>query len=133
MAVKMRSEYLGEFQTQMEHLDSGDKYKTDLPKDNGGQGRTFSPTDLLAGALSSCVLTIMGKVADRDGVDLKGTVIELEKHMQDKPRRVSKIEGKILFPEQLSDKYRAKYLKFINSCPVGQSLHPDIEVNFSSE
>jgi len=85
MSVKIKALYMGDDTVELEHGPSGRKIVTDLPVDNGGKGRTFSPTDLLAAALSSCILTIMAKAAAKDHLDLKGATVEVEKDMQSSP------------------------------------------------
>ncbi len=77
----LKAVYLGDEQVELTHEETGQKILTDLPPDNGGKGRTFSPTDLFACSLTSCILTIMAKMAERDGEDFKGTNIEFEKIM----------------------------------------------------
>jgi len=133
MATKINATYMGDFQVELEHEKSQSKIKTDLPVDNGGQGRTFSPTDLFTGALSSCVLTIMGKLADRDNVDLKGTRIETQKHMQSSPRKISKFSMKIIFPSHIDGNLKTKYLASIRTCPVHRSIDPNIEIEISDD
>jgi putative redox protein len=130
MATVISNEYLGDHQVKLTHGPTGDQIVTDLPPDNDGKGRTFSPTDLFAASLSSCILTIMGKVATRDGLNLKGTTIDIEKIMNDSPRRVGKFIGKIKFPEEFSAKDTKKMMACVSACPVHKSLHPDIEVIF---
>lgn len=131
MATTIKTTYIGDEQVELTHGPTGDKIKTDLPPDNDGKGRTFSPTDLFTSALASCVITIMAKVAERDGLDIKGTTIDIEKHMQENPRRVSKFTGVINFSAGLEDKDKRKLLKCVEACPVHKSLHPDIEVDFT--
>lgn len=130
MAVKISAEYAGDDRVELRHGPSGEKILTDLPSDNGGRGRAFSPTDLFAASLASCILTIMAKVAERDGVDFKGASIEVEKHMQESPRRVAKFSGVITFPAGLSDREKARLAECVKACPVHKSLHPDIKVEF---
>jgi len=132
MAVKITAKYAGDQQVELEHGPSGTRIMTDLPVDNGGRGRTFSPTDLFASSLASCILAIMAKVAERDGLDFKGASIEIEKHMQEDPRRVAKFAGRITLPAGISGKDRAKLLECVKACPVHRSLHPDIKVEFET-
>lgn len=131
MSVKINIEYLGNLKCVATHLDSGAKLETEAPKDNGGEGSLFSPTDLVATGLASCIMTIMGAIADRRGIDIKGLKIEATKHMATgKPRRISKIELSISFPSglNLSDEDKKRIEHAIEICPVKQSIHPDIEV-----
>ena len=89
--------YEGELRTQATHLQSGKTIYTDAPVDNQGKGDAFSPTDLVATSLASCMLTIMGIVARRDGILLKGAVAEVEKIMAKDPRRIGEIKIKFIF------------------------------------
>lgn len=128
MGVKIEAAYIGDQRVELTHCPSGSRILTDLPADNGGRGRTFSPTDLFACSLASCILTIMAKVAERDGLDFKGASIAIEKRMQENPRRVAAFIGVITLPAGLSDKERKKLAECIKACPVSGSLHPDIKV-----
>ncbi|MBI4801280.1 MAG: OsmC family protein [Elusimicrobia bacterium] len=130
MAVKVTAKYIGGQQVELEHGPSGGRILTDLPVDSGGKGRAFSPTDLLASSLASCILTVMAGVAERNGIEFKGAAIEIEKHMQESPRRISKFTGTIALPAGLDEKQREKLLACVKACPVGRSLHPDIKVEF---
>ncbi len=132
MSVKIFAQYIGDDRVELTHLNSGNKIITDLPADNGGKGRTFSPTDLLASSVASCILTIMGVVAKREGINIEGSTIELEKHMAENPRRVAKLWGKIKLPEIDEDK-KKKLVAAIKACPVSRSLHPEIELKFDIE
>ncbi len=126
--------YLGDLRTKATHLQSGEKIITDAPVDNNGKGEAFSPTDLAATSLGSCAMTIMGIVAKREGLDLTGSVIEITKTMSaEAPRRISKIEVNFSMKtsEQLSDEAKAKYVRTAHTCPVAQSLHPNIEQVFN--
>lgn len=130
----MRTTYLGNLRTEIEHTQSGNKIMTDAPLDNHGKGEYFSPTDLFASALGSCMLTIMGISAQSYGFSLDGTTIETEKVMAANPRRVAEIHIDIYFPK--GNNYGEKEKRLIESaaktCPVANSLHPDIKkiINF---
>ena len=119
--------YLGSLRTEAEHLQSGTKIITDAPVDNHGKGESFSPTDTVATALATCMLTIMGIKAEAMGISLEGTTAEVTKTMAAEPRRISKIEVTLSLPK----KYEAKEMKILENaaktCPVFYSLHPDIE------
>lgn len=130
MEFKIGAVYAGDQQVELTHGLSGHKMKTDLPPDNGGQGRTFSPTDLLTASIASCVLTIMAKVAERDGIKFEGASFEVEKHMQDNPRRVARLTGVLTLPPGLTPQQREKLLACVKACPVSRSLHPDIKLEF---
>ncbi len=125
--TKITSVYLGQGQTEMTHGPTASKLITDLPPDNGGQGRNFSPTDLLAGALASCTLTIMGKMAERDGADLTGAAIEVEKIMASNPRRVGEFILHVHFPPAFTQEQKERYAGAIRACPVHQTLSKDVK------
>ena len=129
MSVKITAHYIGDNTVELEHGPTSNRIRTDLPVDNGGQGRTFSPTDLLAGALASCILTIMSMAAAKTGLDLKGARVEVEKEMQDKPRRVARFSGRITLPAHLNASQRERLKAYIHACPVGGSLHPEVKVD----
>jgi len=132
MAFKISAVYSGDDQVELTHELSGSKMLTDLPQDNGGRGRTFSPTDLAAASVASCVLSIMFKVAAREGIKFEGASFEIEKHMQENPRRIAKLTGVITLPPGLQPKQREKLLACVKACPVARSLHPDIVLEFES-
>ncbi|OGS40919.1 MAG: hypothetical protein A3J82_00275 [Elusimicrobia bacterium RIFOXYA2_FULL_69_6] len=131
MSVKITARYMGDETVELEHGPSGKKIVTDLPVDNGGRGRTFSPTDLLAASLSSCILTIMAKAAVKDGLDLKGASVAVEKEMQASPRRVARLFGRITLPAHLPGPQKERLKAFIKACPVSGSLHPDVKVDLA--
>ena len=133
MSVKIKAQYLGDDTVELEHGPSGKKMVTDLPVDNGGRGRTFSPTDLLAASLSSCILTIMSMAAKKDNLDLKGATVEVEKEMQTNPRRVARFMGRITLPAHVTGPQKEKLKAYIKACPVGGSLHPDVKVDLAVE
>ena len=130
MGFKISAEYTGDDRVELTHGLSGNKIVTDLPPDNGGRGRTFSPTDLAAASVASCVLTIMAKIAERHGLDFKGASFEIEKHMQENPRRIARLTGVITLPPGLDPAQREKILAAVRACPVSRSLHPDIALEF---
>ena len=130
MELKISAVYAGDGQVELTHGLSGNKLMTDLPIDNGGKGRTFSPTDLAAASLASCVLTIMAKVAAREGIRFEGASFEIEKHMQESPRRIGRFTGTITLPAGLDAKQRAKLEACVSACPVGRSLHPEVKLDF---
>ncbi len=120
--------YLGQLRTQATHVKSGSEIFTDAPVDNHGKGEAFSPTDLVATALGSCMLTIMGIVAQRDSIDIVGTNVEVTKSMTENPRRISRIEVKLVVKtgQPLTETRRKKLENAALTCPVAQSLHPDL-------
>jgi uncharacterized OsmC-like protein len=124
----IRSKYLGELRTEAQHVQSGNTIITDAPIDNQGRGEAFSPSDLLAASLGSCMLTIMGIVAERSGIDIKGTTIKVTKVMASAPRRVSEVHIDFQMPKNnYSDKERKLLEEAAYTCPVAKSLHPDIQ------
>src|SRR5690554_325337 len=119
--------YLGNLRTENEHLRSGNKYITDAPTDNNGKGEAFSPTDTVATGLANCMITVMGiKARDLD-VNMDGTTAMVTKIMAANPRRISKIEVVLNFPSGIDEKSRKILENTGRTCPVMQSLHPDIE------
>lgn len=130
MPVKIQAVYTGNLGVQATHGPSGKELTTDAPVDNGGQGTSFSPTDLVATALGTCVLTIMGLVAERHDLDLSGTTVSVTKEMIAKPlRRIGRLETIVTVPPgRVGDPgMRARLEKAAHQCPVHQSLHADID------
>ncbi|PQA59297.1 OsmC family protein [Siphonobacter curvatus] len=127
--------YLGQLRTQGVHLKSGSEILTDAPVDNHGKGEAFSPTDLVASALGSCMLTIMGIVAQRDGIDITGTEVEVTKSMAESPRRIGQLEVKLKIKtnQPLTETRRKKLENAALTCPVAESLHPDLKQAVSFE
>ena len=123
-------EYKGELRTEAEHLRSGKTIITDAPIDNQGKGEAFSPTDLVATALASCMMTIMGIVAERDGIKLEGTIAEVEKIMAKNPRRIGEIKIKIKFSQKLNRDEREKLERAAKTCPVSGSLNENLKETF---
>jgi putative redox protein len=123
--------YEGNLRTVCEHLRSGSKIETDAPVDNNGKGERFSPTDLVATALGTCMLTIMGMRASEMKLDLRGLKIEVEKIMKADPRRIGKLNLTFHFPEslELTERQQIILQKAADTCPVKYSIHPDIELN----
>ena len=118
--------YTGNLRTRCVHLRSGNEFITDAPVDNNGLGQAFSPTDTVATAVASCMLTVMGiKARDLD-VDLTDSYAEITKHMAANPRRISKVEVSLRLPAGVSDKHRKILENTGNTCPVIQSINPEI-------
>ena len=119
--------YLGELRTSATHIQSESTIETDAPIDNQGKGARFSPTDLVATALASCMLTIMGIAANTHHIDITNTECSIEKIMETAPRRIGKIKIAIQLPKHLtySDKEKMILEKAALTCPVMESLHPD--------
>lgn len=123
--------YLGSLRTESEHLQSGSKMINDAPVDNHGKGEAFSPTDTVANALATCMLTVMGIKAESMGMDMDGASAEVTKTMASNPRRISRIDINILFPKSYGEKETKILENAGKTCPVLHSLHPDIEKNIS--
>jgi len=124
--------YDGELRTTATHLRSGKRVITDAPPDNNGKGEAFSPTDLLSASLGCCMLTVMGIVAERHQLDMKGTRAEITKIMAANPRRVAEIVVELHFPpNNFSGKDRQLLENTARTCPVAMSLHPDLKQTVS--
>ncbi|GAA0878476.1 OsmC family protein [Algoriphagus jejuensis] len=130
----IKSSYLGNLRTQSIHLQSGTELLTDAPVDNNGKGEKFSPTDLVSSALGSCMVTIMGIVAERNGVSLEGLTWEVTKVMQSSPRKIQEIVVDFQWEKPAEDPATLQKLKNAAlTCPVALSLDPAIRqtVNFN--
>lgn len=123
--------YKGSLRTEAKHLQSNTIIETDAPTDNQGKGERFSPTDLLATSLGSCMLTIMGIKARDMNISLEGTEVSIQKNMKSEPRRVGGIDVRFDFPASLTldDKEKTILERAALTCPVAKSIHPDIEMN----
>ncbi|RZJ69770.1 OsmC family protein [Flavobacterium sp.] len=119
--------YLGDLRTSSVHIQSGSEIISDAPVDNNGKGEAFSPTDTVANALASCMLTVMGIKARTMEVDFTGAKAAVTKHMQAEPRRISKIEVHFDMGISPDEKTRTILERTAMTCPVYLSLHPDIE------
>ncbi|QGY43818.1 OsmC family peroxiredoxin [Maribellus comscasis] len=121
----IKTVYLGELRTENIHLQSGNTVITDAPTDNRGKGEYFSPTDLLATALGSCIMTIMGIKARDNNIDLKGTTVDVTKIMASEPRRVAEVIVDFYFPKKnYSDEEKRIIESVAGTSPVPLSLHP---------
>lgn len=130
--TKLDIEYLGQLHTRCSHQESGAIIETDAPKDNNGLGEAFSPTDLFAVSLGSCMITVMGIAAKHMGVDLSDLDATVEKEMVTSPvRRVGKITVHIACATEFEPKIQKNLERAALSCPVHHSLHPDIELDIS--
>jgi len=127
MAVEITGKYIGNLAQEMTHGPSGAVLKTVPPVDNQGDGSSFSPTDLVATALAACMTTLISIVGERDGIDLSGLSVHVEKHMSSSPRRISRLPSTIRMPAGLTPQQRKKLENAALTCPVHMSLHPDIE------
>lgn len=125
--VQIDAEYHGDLHCTAEHVPSGVTLTTDAPKDNHGRGESFSPTDLVATALGTCVATIMGIQADKHGIDLRGMEISVEKEMASDPRRIDSLHTEVRMPRALDEKTQKRLEHAARHCPVHHSIHPDID------
>ncbi|WP_346856117.1 OsmC family protein [uncultured Draconibacterium sp.] len=120
--------YLGGLRTENEHLQSGNKVITDAPTDNQGKGEFFSPTDMLATALGSCILTIMGIKARDNNIDIEGTEVAVTKIMASDPRRVAEVIVAFTFPKKGYTEEEKQLVESVaGTSPVPLSLHPDLK------
>jgi putative redox protein len=127
MEETIRTVYLGELRTEAIHVRSGKTFITDAPVDNKGRGEAFSPTDLLATSLGSCMLTIMGIAAREHNFDIDNTTIKIWKIMASDPRRVGEVKIELKFPmKNYSEKEKKIIERSAYTCPVYLSLHPDL-------
>jgi len=120
--------YKGELRTQATHIRSANQLITDAPVDNNGKGQAFSPTDLVATSLASCIFSIMGIAAAKRDIPMEGAFAQVTKVMESNPRRIAKIVVDIQMPKNISyTEDQQKFLKKVGeTCPVGSSLHPDL-------
>jgi putative redox protein len=128
MMVTMQFEYQGDLHCRAVHGPSGAELNTDAPTDNQGRGESFSPTDLVATALGTCMLTVMGIAARTLNIDIAGTKATVEKEMTTAfPRRIARLAVKIHVPHSLSPENSQKLERAAHTCPVHKSLHPDVQ------
>ena len=126
--VRLTSIYEGGLRCRAEHGPSGTGLVTDAPVDNHGKGESFSPTDLVATALGACMMTIMGIVAERHGIDLVGMKAETVKEMtSEPPRRIASLRTRLTIPLPPDHPRRAALEQAAQTCPVHTSLHPEID------
>ncbi|GAA4461785.1 OsmC family protein [Nemorincola caseinilytica] len=125
--------YNGDLRTTATHVRSGTSIETDAPVDNKGKGERFSPTDLVAVALATCMVTTMGIAAPIHDLDLDGSECEVTKIMASDPRRIAEIVVVMSFPKSkpFTDKQRFKIEQIAHTCPVFISLHPDMKKSIS--
>jgi uncharacterized OsmC-like protein len=126
--VSMTGIYQGELRTELTHLRSGNKIITDAPPDNNGKGEAFSPTDLACAALSSCMMTLMGILAIREGIDLAGLRSEIVKIMDNNPRKIAEIQITFTHVSLVATDVQKEKLKHAAlTCPVALSLSENIK------
>ena len=125
--VPIQIEYSGDLHCSATHGPSGTALSTDAPKDNQGRGESFSPTDLVATALGTCILTTMGIVARNHGIDMTGATAVVEKDMTAVPtRRIGSLATKFHKPHDVADEHKQRLERAAHTCPVHKSLHPDV-------
>jgi putative redox protein len=122
----IQATYLTDLRTEATHLQSGTKLITDAPTDNQGKGEAFSPTDLLAESLASCMLTTMAILGRKSGIIIDGTTAEVTKIMASNPRRVAEVVVNLKFPKTYTDEEKEFLKNAALTCPVAVSLHPDV-------
>jgi len=130
--ITIESKYLGSLRTEANHIQSGNKIITDAPLDNNGKGEAFSPTDLVAAALGSCMMTIMAILAKKDNIDLEGTTYEITKMMSASPRKIHEIIINFNFKNlNLSSEQKQKLENAARTCPVSLTLSKDVIQNIT--
>ena len=128
--IEIYIDYLGDLHCKVKHGPSGQEFLTDAPIDNQGKGEYFSPTDLAATAMGSCIATIMGIKAREHNIDIVGMKIKVTKEMMNQPyRRIKKLTLDVVFPHKLNEHDFTIMKNVIKTCPVTRSLHPDIEID----
>jgi putative redox protein len=125
--VAIQLEYEGDLHCRAVHGPSGVELNSDAPKDNQGRGESFSPTDLVATALGTCMLTTMGILARTLGIDMAGATATVEKEMTPPPRRIQRLTVGIRMPRALDAESQQKLERAAHTCPVQKSIHPDVE------
>jgi uncharacterized OsmC-like protein len=125
--------YKGGLRTSAIHLQSSTEIETDAPSDNQGKGERFSPTDLMATALGTCMITTMAIKANSMNIVLDGTRVDITKVMVSDPRRIGKIIAHVYLPANLNLDNKQKEIleRTARTCPVERSLHPDIELDMA--
>jgi putative redox protein len=127
--VRIDVAYQGGLRCQAVHGPSGQQLITDAPVDNHGKGESFSPTDLVATALGTCIATIMGIVAEREKIDLTSLRITVQKEMAaEPPRRIARLITRIEMPKGLTEQQRVKLEKTAHTCPVHQTLQGKVDM-----
>ena len=127
--VKIQLVYEGDLHCKLRHGPSGTIITTDAPVDNQGKGESFSPTDLLASSLGSCMMTVMAIAARKDKIELKGTTLDIVKEMATQPvRRIARVSITFHMASGIAPAHRKMLEAAAHNCPVSKSLNPDTEV-----
>lgn len=127
MGVVITGRYVGDLKTRVRHEPSGVEFGTAAPLDNHGDGSSFSPTDLIATSLGSCILTVMAIAARNDGIPFEEASFRIEKHMRSDPRRVGALPLVVRMPTGLSAAQRERLERVALHCPVHHTLAPGVE------
>lgn len=125
--VNITSKYTGKKHCEAQHGPSGAILETDAPKDNQGLGETFSPTDLMATALGTCILTTVAIFAEKENVSIEGAEATTEKVMTPPPRKIASLKTVVKFPKSIPEEFKQKIPAIAETCPVKRSLHPDVQ------
>lgn len=134
MSVRITGKLISPTSTNLDHEPSHSLLKTTAPRDNGGDGSSFSPTDLCAASLGACAATTMSLFATRNGIPLKAVSFEVEKHMTAAPpRRIAKLVAHYRLTSPCSEEEFARLVNAGKTCPVRRSLHPDVDVEETYE
>jgi putative redox protein len=126
--VEIKMTYEGDLRCKATHGPSGTVLVTDAPVDNMGKGQSFSPTDLVATALGTCMLTTMAIVAERANIDLRGTTVSVTKEMSASPRRIGRLAVTFNVPVKLNEEQKQKLHNAAMACPVHKSLDQGVEI-----
>ena len=130
MSIRISCDYLGDLRVRAVHSSSGAEIITDAPVDNQGQGRSFSPTDLAAASVATCMITIIGIQAKSIPLDVTGLKVEIEKHMtKTPPRRIAQLDIKMMMPAGIPEELRPRLIRAAEACPVKQSFRDDTIIN----
>ncbi|NNE54682.1 MAG: OsmC family protein [Flavobacteriales bacterium] len=124
--TKMSISYEGQLRCKAIYSQSGEIIRTDAPLDNNGRGESFSPTDLVATALASCMITVMGISAEKNGIEIGKIEADVEKTMASEPRRVQKVQIELRMRAKLNESERKRMESVARNCPVAKSLNPEL-------
>lgn len=125
--VNISSKYTGQKHCEVTHGPSNSQIQTDAPKDNNGLGEAFSPTDLVATALGTCILTTVAIHAEKENISIVGATSYTEKVMTPPPRRIASLKTICKFPNTIPEEFKKRIPEIAEMCPVKKSLHPDIQ------
>ena len=129
--VAINIEYLGDLRCRARHGPSGMEIETDAPTDNMGKGAAFSPTDLVATALGTCILTVMGTKAHAMGIEIAGSTVTVDKDMASGPRRIGRLATSVRIPHDIADRDRKVLEAVAFTCPVHKSMSSEVDMPIS--